>query len=349
LNLSDIQTLQLETTSHCNARCPHCPRFEWDTGLEREDLTLAHWDLDKVLPNIDVSKLSNLKKVIIEGDKGDPIMHPKVDKIIDHFVNAPSKPYVVLSTNGSIRNEAWWRELGNTFANNENFEVIFSIDGLEDTNHIYRVNVNYNKVIANAKAFIEAGGRALWKFIVFRHNEHQLDEAKQIANDLGFTGIWYVPNAVERFSSDQHEVYIKGKFSHILKPSSLKIDMNEGLHRFGAGTEYHNNIKSKRVEKVCPNLHHGHIYITYQQHVIPCCMMHNELYANYPGALEFQKLVADDNTIDISKNSLESILTTSPFFNNNLEEHLATGNLVSVCEKSCKTDILNVLKLEQSN
>ena len=57
-------------------------------------------------------------------------------------------------------------------------KVIFAIDGLEDTNHLYRVNTNFNKIMENAKAFINAGGIARWDFIAFAHNEHQIEEAK---------------------------------------------------------------------------------------------------------------------------------------------------------------------------
>ena len=62
----------------------------------------------------------------------------------------------------------------------------FSIDGLADTNKLYRIGINHDRVMANAKAFIEAGGKARWKFIVFRHNEHQVEEARELAKDMGF-------------------------------------------------------------------------------------------------------------------------------------------------------------------
>jgi hypothetical protein len=44
-------------------------------------------------------------------------------------------------------------------------------------------------VIANAQAFIAAGGRAQWNYIVFRHNEHQVEQAKQLANSMRFHNI----------------------------------------------------------------------------------------------------------------------------------------------------------------
>jgi hypothetical protein len=64
--------------------------------------------------------------------------------------------------------------------------VTFSIDGLEDTNHLYRRNVNWNLLIENVKSFIDAGGTAVWDYLIFKHNEHQIDQAKQYSIDLGF-------------------------------------------------------------------------------------------------------------------------------------------------------------------
>ena len=64
--------------------------------------------------------------------------------------------------------------------------VVFSIDGLEDTNHLYRRNVQWHKVMENAKSFIDAGGLARWRMIVFEHNAHQLKDAEQLSKAMGF-------------------------------------------------------------------------------------------------------------------------------------------------------------------
>ena len=35
------------------------------------------------------------------------------------------------------------------------------------------------------KWYIKAGGVARWEFLVFKHNQHQIEEARQLANELG--------------------------------------------------------------------------------------------------------------------------------------------------------------------
>jgi MoaA/NifB/PqqE/SkfB family radical SAM enzyme len=85
-----------------------------------------------------------------------------------------------------MRNPEWWSKLGTLLTGDPDHWVTFSIDGLEDTNHIYRRNVKWDRLMANAKAFIEAGGRAHWDFLIFKHNEHQIEQARQLASQLGF-------------------------------------------------------------------------------------------------------------------------------------------------------------------
>ena len=51
---------------------------------------------------------------------------------------------------------------------------------------VYRVNASYDKIIENARAFIDVGGRAEWRMIVFKHNQHQIEEAEELARKYGF-------------------------------------------------------------------------------------------------------------------------------------------------------------------
>ena len=37
--------------------------------------------------------------------------------------------------------------------------------------------------------FIEAGGVAYWDMLVFKHNEHQIEEVRQLAKNMGFKNV----------------------------------------------------------------------------------------------------------------------------------------------------------------
>src|SRR5690606_20364951 len=110
-------------------------------------------------------------------------------------------------TNGSARGEEWWQALARA-----GVEVRFGIDGADQTSGIYRRNTDFTLVMRNAKAFIDAGGRAHWDYIVFRHNEHQVEEARRLSEEMGFVS--FRPKRTGRFFSnrksefkERHEVW----------------------------------------------------------------------------------------------------------------------------------------------
>lgn len=158
-------------------------------GLRQRHIRSPQWI--KFLENMDsIVTENNPCNMVFCGCHGDPCMTPDWEDII---VETAKRPYVIdVETNGSIQSAESWARVGKAMAEGEkkypNIEkvITFSIDGLEDTNKLYRIGVKHDKVIANAKAYIEAGGKARWKYIVFKHNEHQVEEARQIAKEMGF-------------------------------------------------------------------------------------------------------------------------------------------------------------------
>jgi sulfatase maturation enzyme AslB (radical SAM superfamily) len=105
-----------------------------------------------------------------------------------------------MNTNGGLQSTLWWHQLGRIFDQPQDY-VVFSIDGLEDTNQVYRKNVNWSKLMANAEAYIAAGGSAHWDMLVYRHNEHQLDACEQLARDMGFS--WFRAKVSRRGFTDR--------------------------------------------------------------------------------------------------------------------------------------------------
>jgi len=129
------------------------------------------------------------------GNYGEPTAHPDCLEILRWFRSNGTKN-VSFSSNGSSRDPDFWREAAHIIngkgsrGNIKNYyggRVTFSIDGLADTNHLYRIGANWDKLMANVEAFISAGGRARWQMILMSHNEHQLQDAKALAKKLGFS------------------------------------------------------------------------------------------------------------------------------------------------------------------
>jgi MoaA/NifB/PqqE/SkfB family radical SAM enzyme len=186
LTLSNTKVLHLEPTDACNAACPQCAR-ETDTNFNKSNL--HHLTVEDILQKLSIDVIKNLDKMYMCGNYGDPAAGKYTLDIYKYFRSVNPTITLGMNTNGGLRSTSWWKSLAKIMHQPGEYPkeyVIFSIDGLEDTNHIYRVNVNWSKVIENAKAFIDAGGLAHWEMLVFEHNQHQVEKAQQLAKDLGF-------------------------------------------------------------------------------------------------------------------------------------------------------------------
>lgn len=340
LQLSDIRTLQIEPTSYCNARCPHCPRFDSD-GQVHPDLTLDHLDL-AVINNLELSSMTNLELVVLEGDKGDPLMHPNIERMIEAFSQAPSQPAIRLFTNGSIRTPVWWRELAQK--RYPRLTVIFSIDGLKDTNHLYRVGLDYDTIMSNAQAFISGGGHAAWKFIRFKHNEHQFDQVLETSRSMGFDEFIYTTCRPGDFQGlSQWPVRQQGQITHFLQQPNQSIS---GVIQLVAKPQ-RKITTHLQPQRLCPNLSAGQIYITYLGQVIPCCMMHFDTKLNYPGTEQLREMTGGFDQQDLHLHALSEILQNQ-FFKHSLRDSLASGQWHFNCVRSCKSQIEKNLQHVQS-
>ena len=183
-NKDNVRVLHLESTTVCNAACPQCARE--DATLYNDSLHRAELTVEKIKELFAVPFIKKLEKVFMCGDFGDPAANHNTLRILEYFRSINPGITLGMNTNGSVQNTEWWGKLGNLFRNPLDY-CVFSIDGLEDTNHIYRVNTRFEKIIENVDAFIQNGGKAHWDMLVFAHNEHQVKAARDLAKDLGFT------------------------------------------------------------------------------------------------------------------------------------------------------------------
>lgn len=194
---SEIQTVHLEMTDSCNAACPMCAR-NINGGEDNPQLPGTELSLDDCEKIFDPQFISQLKRLYMCGNYGDPIAARDTLEVFDYFRRHNSKMNLNMYTNGSAKKPDWWKELAKVLGKNS--YVVFSIDGLEDTNHLYRQNTIWSKIMENAQAFIDAGGNARWDYIVFAHNEHQVEQAESLSKSMGFEKFQYKKSA--RFFSN---------------------------------------------------------------------------------------------------------------------------------------------------
>ncbi len=181
-----IKRLHIELTNACNSKCPLCIRTNSPVVEKVKHLTLD--DIKKI-------NFSAVEFVQFCGNFGDPILCPEIYEICDYIIQKGIR--IFIKTNGGMRDKKFWSDLGKLFSKENiqdrglpypdvNHKVIFDIDGLEDTNHLYRVGTDFKKIMENAQSFINAGGLAEWEWLVFKHNEHQIMEARDLAIHMGF-------------------------------------------------------------------------------------------------------------------------------------------------------------------
>ncbi len=191
---SQIKVLHIEPTTVCNAACPQCAREHVDLYNDldhRAELSVAQ------LQNLfDNTFISNLEKMFMCGNFGDPAAGKHTVEIYHWFRHLNPDIVLGMNTNGSLRSASWWSDLAKIMSMPKDY-VVFSIDGLKDTNHIYRKNVDWNRLMTNVQSFIDAGGQAHWDMLIFDHNEHQVDEARDMARSLGFK--WFRAKVSKRF------------------------------------------------------------------------------------------------------------------------------------------------------
>lgn len=190
-NKNELSQMHIELTNACNAACPMCVRFYNNSPLVRPDLEIGQITLEKFKKYFPPEIIKKCNLILFCGVHGDPCVAKDMFEICQYIDSVSNTTAVRVNTNGGMRKSEWWAKLGELFSKHpwgtqSHWSVTFSIDGLEDTNHLYRRNVNWNLLIENVKSFINAGGTAVWDYLIFKHNEHQIDQAKQYSIDLGF-------------------------------------------------------------------------------------------------------------------------------------------------------------------
>jgi MoaA/NifB/PqqE/SkfB family radical SAM enzyme len=269
-NLNDVGQLHLEVTTRCNASCPMCLRNVRGGGVNPNmplaELSVA--DVKKILP---IDFIEQLEHVYLGGIYGDASMAQDTLAILEYFRETNRSLRLGMHTNGSPRPPAWWAEVAKLVD-----YTVFGIDGLEDTNHLYRKGTIWRNVMRNVSAFIGAGGKADWEFIVFRHNEHQIDEACRLSKEMGFSR--FKLRYTSRFLfqgqySDQFPVLDNtGSTEYCLEPPRDPAFLNPavrtltGVVRLGA--PYENYLNTTKID--CQALGERKLYLSAEGLLFPC-------------------------------------------------------------------------------
>jgi len=333
LKINNINAIVVDFTSHCNAMCGNCSR-NIDGVVVNPNMPLSHMDLDTWKRIVDNAK--GVEEIIFNGAYGDPLMNPQLPFALKYAQKLKCK--IMIHTNGGIGKPNLYRMIAQDLRNFPQGVVTFSIDGLKDTNHLYRRNVVWENVMENAKAFIDAGGLARWRMLVFEHNKHQLEECQRLAYDMGFVAFdvngGYTFSAINGVVSEAIEKFKANKKSpaHTVKYDTSKLDQLERIRKLQKDYGSLENAFIKAPIE-CKWRKKRKIQISHTGEVFPCCYMLSDRYPKNPDST-FAKDVASVNWQNINNYSLEEILN-SEWWDKTLPNSWDSENRYEICARTC--------------
>lgn len=264
-----IKSLHLELTNKCQASCPMCARNH-NGGAERSYLNLTEITLEKFKNWFPVNFLKNLDNVYACGNYGDPIIAQDCLEIFEFIRNVNDRTRLAIHTNGSARTVDWWINLAKVLGKNS--VVVFGIDGFKGQHELYRRGTSFDKIIENAKAFIESGGKARADSLVFEHNENSVSDLEKYLLGIGFESVNF--KTTKRFyGNDQFPVLDKdGNFEYHLnaaKTPEWKQEFKINVDDLKSSKFIDKIKKNVTIEPECVKL--NQVYIDAHGNLLPCC------------------------------------------------------------------------------
>lgn len=300
LTIDKITRIHVELTTRCNARCPMCMRnyrgYSYNSGYPLTELSLQdfkHIVTPDILKQLLQSQHSPFH-VNFNGNLGDFASATDALEIVQYCVDHGAK--ININTNGSLRNPDWWRQLAQP-----GVQIGWALDGLADTHSLYRQDTDWHRIMANAQAFIDAGGRAIWRFIPFDHNQHQEQQCRLLARTRGFAEFENIYDG-----RDTGPVFSRtGEYSHQIGMDpgltdhvpDIKPLLESHVTWFDSATVTH-PLDTPTLEYNCQHYRNNEIYLAADGTVYPCCFL--GFYPDtmhHPGNSQIKPMLHENNAL----------------------------------------------------
>ncbi len=180
--------LTVDPTNICNLECRFCP-----TGQKRGSRPQKIMDMSLYKSIMD--KIGKYLLYVEFCNWGEPLLNKNMAKMIKIAKEYEAQTF--LSTNLNVN---LTENLAEELVKSGLDRMTISLDGAsQETYEIYRKNGNIDLVFKNVKLLADAKKKLNsktphlhWQFLVFKHNEHEIEIAKQMSknigvNDIGFT------------------------------------------------------------------------------------------------------------------------------------------------------------------
>lgn len=293
-------SISFEPTTSCNLRCPECPSglrsFTRETGMLQEDFFRKTID-----------EIANDLTYLTFYFQGEPYLHKNFLEMVQ-YANA-KKIYTATSTNAHYLNDAMAKKTIESGLD----RLIISIDGTtQETYQQYRVGGQLDKVIEGAKNVIkwkkELKSKTpyiIFQFLVVKPNEHQIDDLKTLAKEMGVDAVILKTAQVYDYEHGNELIPTIEKYSRYNKNS-------------GGTYSIKNNL-----ENHCWKLWHSCV-VTWDGKIVPCC---------------FDK-DAQHQLGDLQQNSFKEIWNNDAYknFRSKLVQGRKEINICTNCSEGCEVN-----------
>jgi hypothetical protein len=316
-----VNSLQVDITSHCNARCGACVR-NIDGDETKKEVSLDHFDMDTWTRLVTQDTRGwYIVELALNGNWGDPMMHPKLIEMLDIYSRHHPESAVYIHTNGSMRPTKFWAELAKVCRQFSNHKVIFAVDGMADTHALYRRKTEWDKIVANSKAFNEAGGRGSYTMTLFEHNKHQVAEVHALAESVGCVSFNMRHSHGDRMDIITVDGSYKIQAAYDIDEYQVQFDRADqvsisDLRDRSVYLDTTDALEEKRFDTKCPWYNDRKIQIDPWAKVWPCC--HLSLYGIHIDIHDIN-LMVDETFLearkenDLAKYSLTEVLSNRWF------------------------------------
>jgi len=241
-------SVSFEPTTSCNLRCPECPSglraFTRPTGMLQQDF--FRQTIDDIHRHL---------IYLIFYFQGEPYLNPEFLDMVKYA--ASKKIYTATSTNAHYLTDEMARKTVESGLD----RLIISIDGTtQEVYQQYRVGGKLNKVMEGATNIVKWKKEmkskkpfVIFQFLVVKPNEHQLEEVKALAREIGVDEVRFKTAQVYDYTNDPHGLIPENK-----KYSRYKKD-EQGVYQ-----------PKNRMMNQCWKLWHANV-ITWDGLVVPCC------------------------------------------------------------------------------
>jgi MoaA/NifB/PqqE/SkfB family radical SAM enzyme len=175
----------VETTAHCNARCPFCPLFGPEAEMQRPKGIMSGALFDKVFRELK-ENWQHVQTIFFNVD-GEPLIDPKLPARLELVKTLGMGQKINMQTNGQYLHDKHARAILEAGIG----QITLGFDGA--TKEVYeqhRVNCDYDRVLANTRAFVSlrkslgAKTRIAIQYVRTHHNAHEVVAAYALWKEI---------------------------------------------------------------------------------------------------------------------------------------------------------------------